>query len=161
MPTQHVISACLEGLQHLHCCHRIVHGEVRASNVLLGPGAAVRLVDFGLNDVLHWRRPAEARTAHSRAPELWSEEPTGPTCSEAADVWALGCLVVIMMVGYEVSAEACRLAMDSTHLRFLAKHLPPPACDMVYKCVRKAPSHRSSVEKLLKDSWISCSLSDG
>eukprot|EP00438_Fugacium_kawagutii_P013809 Skav210600 [mRNA] locus=scaffold234:3568:8962:+ [translate_table: standard] len=47
-PTQRVVRSVLEGLGYLHS-HDVAHGAVRGGNVLLGPGAAIRLCDFGLS----------------------------------------------------------------------------------------------------------------
>jgi len=112
-----VRGAVLEGLVHLHRI-RLVHGALRGGNVLLGPGAAIRLADFGLaglraktrnsgnsvgaegrdtGRVLGVARPVEALLAarHWLAPELLAGGPVLP----ASDIWAFGCLVVEMATG--------------------------------------------------------------
>merc|ERR1719203_2638616 len=60
-----VCRAVLEGLTYLHC-QDITHGALHCGNVLLGPGAAVRLADFGLSDI---RRAYDGGTA--RGPAIW------------------------------------------------------------------------------------------
>lgn len=164
-PAQRIACAALEGLEHLHCQHLMAHGSVRGGNVLLGPGAAVRLGDFGLGTVLQRRRICggqmggeprrlTACPAPWRAPELTSDEDDGPTSSIEGDVWAFGCLLISMLAGCSVSSQAGSLSMDAARLPLLAKHLSPKARDMAHQCLQNSPLHRPAVTQLSKDPWI-------
>lgn len=116
-PTQRVMGAALEGLAFLHDEMEIVHGAIHGGNVLLGPGAAVRLADFGLSPVRsassERRRLAARSTLAEMAPKasagsspllraaLWLApelSDDGPI-TRSSDVWALGRLAVEMLCG--------------------------------------------------------------
>jgi len=152
VPTRSVARAVLEGLQHLHE-QRTAHGSVRGANVLLGPGTAVRLADFGLGPTL--RR--STRAAPWRAPELASDGKGGPTSSAKGDIWAFGCLLVGMLAGHAVSSQVGSLAMDIARQPLLAARLPLRACETARLCLQSKPTPRPSAEQLLGDAWVSCS----
>src|SRR2546430_3337626 len=91
------------GLAEAHRC-KVVHGDLKGSNVMLtkGPDGSTRAVitDFGL------ARPAETaqRTVQSgekagtfeyMAPELWK----GQKASEASDIYALGVILYELLSG--------------------------------------------------------------
>merc|ERR1712013_475782 len=66
-PTRRVVGATLEGLHHLHSLAKLAHGSLRAGNVLLGPGAAVRLADFGLFTALRWHGDNAAHISNGQS----------------------------------------------------------------------------------------------
>lgn len=173
VPTRRVGCAAVEGLAYLHDRHT-PHGGLRSGNVLLGPGAAVRLADFGLSAALRRPRgldgsgkaggepsPECAELAFCavpwRAPELAKSEAHGPTASEAGDVWAFGCLLATMLAGYSFSSQVASLASDQARTSVLTSHLPPSSVSLVQKCLLDGPSHRPSATELLTDSWITTS----
>uniref|UniRef100_K3XQ23 Protein kinase domain-containing protein n=2 Tax=Setaria TaxID=4554 RepID=K3XQ23_SETIT len=81
------------GLAYLHA-RSVVHGDVKARNVVIGADGRAKLADFGSA-----RAPGSARaiggTPAFMAPEVARGEEQGP----AADVWALGCTVIEMATG--------------------------------------------------------------
>ena len=87
-----MLQSCLEGLRFLHG-QQVAHGAVRAGNVLLGPGAAIRLGDFGLS-VLREGTAAEGLLEHSAAPWMAPEVLEGSKPNALSDIWSIGCLMV-------------------------------------------------------------------
>mmetsp|Transcript_119024 Transcript_119024/g.186730 ORF Transcript_119024/g.186730 Transcript_119024/m.186730 type:complete len:1010 (-) Transcript_119024:101-3130(-) len=164
-PTRRVIQAVLEGLQHLHSNIHMAHGGIRAGNVLLGPGAAVRLADFGLASILQRRgltsvgvtdggEPNSLRLESWRSPELAIDASSGVYASEAGDIWAFAWLVVAMLAGFAIAAQVGSFSMDEARIPFLAEHLSPKACNVVRKCLRTSSSERPSAMLLLGDPWL-------
>ncbi|GJM93446.1 hypothetical protein PR202_ga10004 [Eleusine coracana subsp. coracana] len=72
----------------------LVHGDVKARNVVIGADGRARLTDFGCARPAESTRPIGGTPAFM-APEVARGEEQGP----AADVWALGCTVVEMATG--------------------------------------------------------------
>ncbi len=77
----------------------IVHRDVKPSNVLLGPGLRVRLADFGIAQLVDTSSltltGTTLGTAAYMAPEQLEHHRVGP----AADVWALGVVLLECMTG--------------------------------------------------------------
>jgi serine/threonine-protein kinase len=92
-----VLVQCLQGLSFLHTSG-VIHGDVKPSNILIGPQNRVKLGDFGLA-----RRATNEEgsllkgTTKYMAPELLSNQfgPIGP----ASDLYALGFTAYELMVG--------------------------------------------------------------
>ncbi|GJN17969.1 hypothetical protein PR202_gb05080 [Eleusine coracana subsp. coracana] len=81
------------GLAYLHG-KSLVHGDVKARNVVVGADGRAMLADFGCARPVESSRPIGGTPAFM-APEVARGEEQGP----AADVWALGCTVVEMATG--------------------------------------------------------------
>ncbi|KAG8949006.1 hypothetical protein FRC03_000490 [Tulasnella sp. 419] len=88
----------VSGVTYLHSNH-IVHGDIKAENVLLDNSAHARLCDFGLshftddypNDLSHSVQLSSFNlgyTLHYSSPELLSHSRS----TRMSDIWALGCL---------------------------------------------------------------------
>ena len=87
----------LAGISYCHC-HRIIHRDVKASNLLLNKYGAVKLCDFGLARTISYPMRVythEIVTLWYRAPEvLLGNKKTG--YSTSIDVWSAGCVMVEM-----------------------------------------------------------------
>ncbi|KAK7690897.1 hypothetical protein QCA50_005999 [Cerrena zonata] len=93
-----------KGLAYLHSLG-IVHGDLRAANVLLDENYNIKLADFGLSlvvdDVVTQATTIE-RTHNWIAPELLIPEEFGGTSSKptlAGDVYAFGCVAIELYTG--------------------------------------------------------------
>ena len=102
------------GLAHLHTAHSLVHGNVKASNLLLRPDPdAAALSDYCLHQIFP---PAPARPGGSgggyRAPEL--VDARRPTFR--SDVYSLGVLFLELLTGkspaHHASLEGSEGAVD-------------------------------------------------
>lgn len=90
--------ACAVGALH---SLEIVHGDIKASNVLLYPDGSVRLSDFSLS--LHKQSPGSVFTGSvctptHRPPECFLDE----EWDESVDIWALGCTFFEVEYGYSL-----------------------------------------------------------
>jgi serine/threonine protein kinase len=82
------------GLAYLHA-RSVVHGDLKARNVVIGADGRAKLADFGCAILATGGARAIGGTPAFMAPEVARGEDQGP----AADVWALGCTVVEMVTG--------------------------------------------------------------
>lgn len=157
-PVRRIIRAVLEGLNHLHW-QDLVHGAVRGGNVLLGPGSAVRLCDFGLV-ALRRLASAGASVGGSRsgsssasawlAPELLD----GCSPSAEADIWGLGCLVVEAVTGSPPAPGTAHRAMQASEKLPLLPgeigQIPTSCHSLVKQCLQISPARRPSAQRLLE-----------
>ncbi|MGW7362864.1 protein kinase domain-containing protein [Streptomyces sp. NPDC054841] len=148
-----VLDGVAAGLAHLHARGR-VHGDLKPANVLLGPGGAVWLADFGLT--------AELEGTHAYVlplgsldhvpPEWWSERTgcRGTKLRPTADVWAFGVLAHQVLTGGQhpfpgATARARALAAQ-TYARGGARlrldgSVPEGWRQLITECLR--PDHAS------------------
>eukprot|EP00435_Cladocopium_sp_Y103_P005566 s2724_g1.t2 len=100
-PTQRVVRSVLEGLRYLHS-HDVAHGAIRGGNVLLGPGSAIRLCDFGLStlregsvagSVPKGKTSESSALSQSAVPWMAPEVLQGLIPTASSDIWSLACLV--------------------------------------------------------------------
>ncbi|CAL1712422.1 unnamed protein product [Somion occarium] len=98
------ISQIILGLASLH--HEgIIHGDLRAANILLDPDLHVRVADFGLaqlSDDIGTQATTLERTPNWLAPELLDPTKFGMTSckpTKAGDVFAFGCVCVELYTG--------------------------------------------------------------
>ncbi len=83
---------------HAHQC-RVVHSDLKPSNVRVNDSGSVRLVDFGVAQLLEDQgredAPTRALTPVFAAPELLAGEPV----STQSDVWSLGAMLYWLVTG--------------------------------------------------------------
>nr|QBK93633.1 MAG: putative serine/threonine protein kinase [Pithovirus LCPAC404] len=82
--TFHLIDALL-------CLHKvkIVHGDIKADNLLLMKDGSIKLADFSLSKIGNKEKAITCAAEH-RAAEIWKYKIT----SRLIDVWALGCTLI-------------------------------------------------------------------
>lgn len=147
--------AILEAIAHAHQ-RGIVHGDLKSSNVMVGPNGRITILDFGLAVRLDAARgfgeeydttrlspcSGAAGTMPYMAPEIIRGQPP----SVASDIWALGVLLFEMATGrkpftgatpYELAANIlsnARTAMQSA--------LDDRLCRVVDRCLTIDPAGR-------------------
>lgn len=82
----YILRQIVEGVKHMHGLN-IIHMDIRAANVLIGPEGQVKIIDFGWSrklkfgekvkiypvGTLRWRAPeVENRKSFSYTPDVWS-----------------------------------------------------------------------------------------
>jgi len=94
-----LLAQCALGLEHLHHhCPSLVHGDIKAANILIDEMGAVRLADFGLASISESQSFATTVTAHAdrgsarwMAPELLL---SGATKTRSSDSYAFGMTIL-------------------------------------------------------------------
>lgn len=128
-----------DGLAFAHA-HRTVHRDVKPANILVSRDGVVKLVDFGLAEVLGTHSLAGgAGTYAYMAPEDFHEEENS---DRQSDIWAAGVILYEMLAGrrpFQVGKAkdpfAWRRAIENDLVPPLAAMRPdtPPALDAIVR----------------------------
>uniref|UniRef100_H0ZWP9 non-specific serine/threonine protein kinase n=1 Tax=Taeniopygia guttata TaxID=59729 RepID=H0ZWP9_TAEGU len=113
---------CLQGLDFLHA-NRVIHRDLKSSNILLGMDGSVRLAYFGLCAQLspeQDQRSSMVGTAHWMAPEVVTSSPYGPK----VDIWSFGIVTIEMVEGEPPYFKETSLLF--LRARALMRHNGPP-----------------------------------
>jgi len=160
-------SRCIQQiLEAVNYCHRnnIIHRDLKPENLLLASkstGAAIKLADFGLavetvNDNVEYF--GFAGTPGYLSPEVIKKEKYG----KAVDVWAIGVILYILLVGYPPFWNE-----DTKHLYETIKkgeyNFPSPEWDTVSREVKQLidsmlnvdPTKRITAAGALHHPWVS------
>ncbi|XP_027740081.1 mitogen-activated protein kinase kinase kinase 19 isoform X2 [Empidonax traillii] len=154
----------LQGVAYLHA-NRVVHRDIKGSNVLLMPSGTVKLIDFGCA-----RRLARPGPGGPRSETLWSVRGTpfwmapevisGAGHGRKSDIWSVGCTVFEMATGKPPLASMGRIAAMfyiGAH-RGLMPSLPQgfsgAAVDFVHACLTRDQHERPSALQLLDHPFV-------
>jgi hypothetical protein len=146
------------GLAYLHGAAAVVHGDVKARNVVLGADGRAKLADFGCA-----RRAGEGPiiggTPAFMAPEVARGEAQGP----AADVWALGCTVIELATGrapwsrrVDDVVAAVRLIGYTDAVPDTPEWMSAEAKDFLAKCLCRDAADRWTAARLLEHPFLVC-----
>ncbi len=145
-----VMAECCAGLDHAHALH-VVHRDVSAKNIMISFDGRVKLLDFGIAKAVGSRpttKPGKVRgTSGYIAPEQVKNDPVTGT----ADLWALGVNLYRLLTGVlpfkgANDFQVFMAITDGTPLavRELRPDAPEALCDVVDRCLKKAPAERFS-----------------
>ena len=167
MPDQRLPEGTCKSIfkQLVHACSYLhskgySHRDLKLDNILFDPSAQqIKIIDFGFSLKANHSEKLNVfcGTPHYMDPDLVRKQPyNGP----AADVWACGVIVYILMVGKlpffgEFEADLFRKIQSG-------KYSPLPADlsnNLKFKSLLRSifevnPSNRIKAEKLLKHSWL-------
>ncbi|KAJ3565272.1 hypothetical protein NP233_g7743 [Leucocoprinus birnbaumii] len=140
------------GLEYLHQ-NGIIHGDLRAANILISEEGVACICDFGmskmLEDVDRTRTASPGRNPRWCAPELLEEN---ATISKHTDIWsfAMACLEILTgelpFVTIKAEKTLYQLLGEGKHPQ--RPHSPPildPLWLLLKKCWQKSPNSRPSI----------------
>jgi mitogen-activated protein kinase kinase kinase 17/18 len=142
------------GLAYLHG-RSVVHGDVKARNVVVGADGRAKLADFGCARAVGSGRPVGGTPAFM-APEVARGEEQGP----AADVWALGCTVVEMATGRAPWSDVDSLPAAVHRIGYTDAVPDAPgwmsadAKDFLARCFARNPRDRCTAAQLLEHPFL-------
>ena len=139
----HILKQILEGLTAIHA-EKLVHRDVKPSNILMTDDHDVKVSDFGIV-----KDPAEGMTGPYAlgtpgwmAPELrW-----GRQANPRSDVYSFGLVAYQMLTGY--SPE------DVESVEFSTCNVNPKFSDLLATCTSKDPSDRPVNAKEVLEKWL-------
>ncbi|XP_006833782.1 PREDICTED: mitogen-activated protein kinase kinase kinase 14 [Chrysochloris asiatica] len=152
------LGQALEGLEYLHT-RRILHGDVKADNVLLSSdGSRAALCDFGhavclqpggLGTSLLTGDYIPGTETHM-APEVVMNQP----CDTKVDIWSSCCMMLHMLNGchpwtqYFLGPLFLKIASEPPPVREIPPSCAPLTAQAIQEGLRKEPVHRASAVEL-------------
>lgn len=158
--------------------HLMVHGDLKGNNILVTNNGVVKLLDFGIAQLLNTSAMDEAEAAVSRVVALTPayaspEQVRGEPLTTSSDVYSLGVLLYRLLAGtlpFELPSDAITweaamelteqtpplpsvaAAAGSSSCRQFARELEGDLDAIVMKALSKAPEDRyGSAEQLYED----------
>ncbi|KAI9207419.1 kinase-like domain-containing protein [Polychytrium aggregatum] len=153
--TRGVMVQIISGLEYLHS-NRIVHRDLKLSNLLLTRNYEIKIADFGLAAKLahhDGEQQTMCGTPNYISPEIVSCEPHGLP----SDVWSLGCLMATILTGKPpFESKAVRDTLDRvTRAEYsLPDTLSSDAADLIHRMLQKEPYKRISLSEAMRHSFF-------
>ena len=153
IPVDEALSIAKQIAQGLEAAHQegIIHGDLRADNVKVGPDGTVKIFDVGLASAIG------SGTVVAPSPYMAPEQRRGEPATAHSDVWALGVVLYEMVTGVKPLEGGIQFELGSAILGRLPSPLPAEASSVrrkvaqlgtaVERCLAKAPDaryHRAS-----------------
>ena len=157
-----VLFDVLSGLQYMHQCPVVIHGDIKSNNILLTKNGIAKVADLGsaqlaLDSSKHTPNVAFGATAYT-APEISRKEYT-----EKVDVFAYGHLALVTLTRWEMGVHEMaeindqyankqvrkrKELIDTVHDRYPSLRKMLPALKM---CLSDEPNQRPTMEHLKKE----------
>ncbi|MCX8998932.1 bifunctional serine/threonine-protein kinase/universal stress protein [Rhizobiaceae bacterium BDR2-2] len=141
------IATALDSLHH----QKVVHLDVKPSNVMFRPGGEAVLIDYGLArhlelpDLMH----EEFRLPYGTAPYMAPEQILGHRSDFRSDIFALGALMYFFVTGRRPFGDPQglkglkrRLWRDPWPPRALDPSIPPALQEVILRCLEINPARR-------------------
>ncbi|XP_006897885.1 PREDICTED: mitogen-activated protein kinase kinase kinase 14 [Elephantulus edwardii] len=152
------LGQALEGLEYLHT-RRILHGDVKADNVLLSSdGSRAALCDFGHAVCLQPNSLGRSLLTGDYIPgtetHMAPEVVLGKPCDMKVDVWSSCCMMLHMLNGrhpwtqYFLGPLFLQIASEPPPVREIPPSCAPLTAQAIQEGLRKEPSHRPSAVEL-------------
>eukprot|EP01062_Namystynia_karyoxenos_P058551 TRINITY_DN50074_c0_g1_i1.p1 TRINITY_DN50074_c0_g1~~TRINITY_DN50074_c0_g1_i1.p1 ORF type:complete len:906 (+),score=239.20 TRINITY_DN50074_c0_g1_i1:149-2866(+) len=157
----------LAGLRFLHH-HKVIHGDVKAANILVSQDGKVKVSDFGASSLAHgegedflcgrlqgtpaWMAPEAVRLQRN---------------TRQSDVWSLGCTLIEMASGgkmpwsersFDSTLAMLHFLRNCTEVPKLPPRLGQHAADFAHAMLQLNAEKRLTCDELLAHSFISATL---
>ena len=156
---EHVIgslsASVVKALHHLKSKHKMIHRDVRPTNILVDRNGSIKLCDFGISRTLvnSTAFSVDAGNKFYLAPERLTSRRNNYNIK--SDVWSLGITLIELATGRNPYYD-CKSEFAATE-RIITE--PPPSLpegfspefkDFVASCLQKDPDNRPDYEKLMR-----------
>jgi len=152
--------AVLEGLNYLYESHRIIHRDVKPSNILVNSKGQIKICDFGVSgQLINSIADTFVGTSNYMSPERIQ----GATYSVRSDVWSVGITLMELAMGrFPFPPDGSQLTVlellqhivNEPAPRLPTGEFPEDFDDFVQKCLIKEVKERPSPNELLKHPYV-------
>lgn len=158
-----IIRPILDALRHIHS-KQVLHRDVKPENLLLmnnKADALLKIADFGvaawLPDLEKTKYP-KCGTPEYLAPEMYG--PRNCAYGKPVDVWALGCVLFIMLCGWhpfqmpDNLREQKKKILKGDLSELDDEDITDDAKDIIRKMLEVNPAKRWTIDQLFEHPWI-------
>jgi len=142
-----VLSTMADALNHVHWVG-ILHGDLKPQNIMLGPGGAVKLLDFGVAHEMAQLAAADTFRPGTLA-YMSPEQLLGDALGPASDIYALGVVFYEMLTGRLPHAGTTvaelriqRLLRPPIPVNWLRPTSPRALAEVVTRALHPEPAER-------------------
>jgi len=162
-----ITHAVLEGLVYLYDALRIIHRDVKPSNILINSVGQIKICDFGVSGVLiNSIANTFVGTSHYMSPERIQ----GGAYSVKSDVWSLGITLQELALGrFPFPPEGKALAVFEL-LQFIVNEplaelpegpqFPDAFREFARRCLMKDPKVRPTPAELMDDPFVQWAVAE-
>ncbi|HEX8836540.1 MAG TPA: protein kinase [Candidatus Acidoferrum sp.] len=132
------------GLGAAHA-HRIIHRDVKPSNIIVTNENVAKIVDFGLARVVASASATQSISSTGTLPYMSPEQILGETIDQRTDIWSLGVILVQMIAGSHPFLRPNTGAMTFAILNQAPAGVdttPPSVQPTLYRALSKKPETR-------------------
>ncbi|GBG30024.1 Protein kinase, putative [Hondaea fermentalgiana] len=161
----HLMIKIMRAVQTLHKAG-ILHRDLKPENLVFSSDAEdaeVKITDFGLAMVTEWPdvHKTVVGTPNYVAPEVVSIQPRGPFYGEPCDIWSMGVILYILLVGYppfyHENVRELFKQIRRGQYEFHAEqwgNISKDAKDLVSRMLVTDPTKRLTCEEVLAHRWM-------
>jgi eukaryotic-like serine/threonine-protein kinase len=143
LPAVDIAIQMAQGLAEAHKRH-IVHRDIKPSNVMLTSAGAVKIVDFGLAQVVSAQTASHTGLAGTLS-YMAPEQALGKLLDQRTDIWALGAVMAEMLTGrspFERPSTPATLMAILNEAPHPLDGVPLELQQIVYRTLAKEPEAR-------------------
>ena len=132
------------GLSAAHA-RRIIHRDVKPSNIIVTQETVAKIVDFGLARVVPSASATQSISSTGTLPYMSPEQILGETIDQRSDIWSLGVILVQMIAGSHPFLRPNTGAMTFAILNQAPAGVdmtPPGVQPILYRALSKKPETR-------------------
>lgn len=144
-------------VEYLHNELKVVHRDIKAENVLLDENNNIRLIDFGLCNILEDSNTEFATpcgSSYYTAPEILMGD---HIYTSAIDIWSLGILLYAITIGnlpFDDEDTVTLCTKITTEQPYFPTDIAPSLINIMRKMLTKKPMARATIKTITADAWF-------